>query len=701
MDLVASELDVLLGRIGDDALRADIHAQIERLRSKKRFGLVFEDHVPERVRLPHHPVRRGVSVVKRAETVNETAFLVENVSGGKATLALEQGGTELVAVEDLVVVAEFGDPIYPGLKQVGQVHSGRGPFHVVINAENHHALEALQFTHTGAVDCVYIDPPYNTGARDWKYDNRYVDENDGYRHSKWLAFMERRLRLAKLLLNPDSSVLIVTIDEKEYLRLGLLLEQIFSTARIQMVSAQINPANSARPGGFARNDEYLFFVMLGSAGPERLPLAREWVSAKGRTFTGKIRWDLLRRSGTGVRREDSPGGFYPIYVDPDGPRFHSIGEPLPKGVSDPPVVEGAVSVLPIRKDGSEGRWQVSPKVLRNYMKEGRVRIGGSVDTGFVIYYLKPGEFAKIQKGEYEVSGRNPDGSLIVGTTESNEVLTVPPTQWHVASHDATQYGSRLLASFLPGRKFPFPKSLYAVEDALRFFIASKPEAVVVDFFAGSGTTAHAVMRLNRQDGGSRRSIMITNNEVSAEEAAELREAGLSPGDPEWEAQGIYEFITRPRLEAAVTGKTPDGEPIAGEYKFIDEFPISEGFTENLAFFELMYLDPDDVELDLAFESVAPLLWIRAGSQGPLIASRVNDEGKLLPYATTPRYGVLFDTDRWRSFVNDLDSSVSTVFVVTDSPTVFTGIVAELPAGVEAVRLYENYLATFAINYRRP
>ncbi|MDQ4144312.1 MAG: site-specific DNA-methyltransferase, partial [Actinomycetota bacterium] len=269
------------------------------------------------------------------------------------------------------------------------------------------------------------------------------------------------------------------------------------------------------------------------------------------------------------------------------------------------------------------------------------------------------------------------------------------------SHDATQYGSRLLASFLPGRKFPFPKSLYAVEDALRFFIASKPEAVVVDFFAGSGTTAHAVMRLNRQDGGSRRSIMITNNEVSAEEAAELREAGLSPGDPEWEAQGIYEFITRPRLEAAVTGKTPDGEPIAGEYKFIDEFPISEGFTENLAFFELMYLDPDDVELDLAFESVAPLLWIRAGSQGPLIASRVNDEGKLLPYATTPRYGVLFDTDRWRSFVNDLDSSVSTVFVVTDSPTVFTGIVAELPAGVEAVRLYENYLATFAINYRRP
>ena len=100
---------------------------------------------------------------------------------------------------------------------------GDKPAHIVINAENHHALEALQFTHAGRVDCIYIDPPYNSGARDWKYDNDYVDAEDAYRHSKWLAFMERRLKLAKQLLNPDDSVLIVTIDEKEYLRLGLLV----------------------------------------------------------------------------------------------------------------------------------------------------------------------------------------------------------------------------------------------------------------------------------------------------------------------------------------------------------------------------------------------------------------------------------------------------------------------------------------------
>ncbi len=92
------------------------------------------------------------------------------------------------------------------------------------------------FTHAGKVDCIYIDPPYNSGARDWKYNNDYVDDTDAYRHSKWLAFMERRLKLAKELLNPDDSVLIVTIDEKEYLRLGLLLEQTFPAARIQMVT---------------------------------------------------------------------------------------------------------------------------------------------------------------------------------------------------------------------------------------------------------------------------------------------------------------------------------------------------------------------------------------------------------------------------------------------------------------------------------
>ena len=164
-----------------------------------------------------------------------------------------------------MVVAEFGEPVYPGLTSVGSIQRGGDkPAHVVINAENHHALEMLQFTHAGKVDCIYIDPPYNTGAKDWKYDNDYVDGDDAYRHSKWLAFMERRLLLAKQLLNPDDSVLIVTIDEKEYLRLGLLLRADVSEARR---SDGDDRHQSGRHGvdriEFTRVDEYIFFVLLG------------------------------------------------------------------------------------------------------------------------------------------------------------------------------------------------------------------------------------------------------------------------------------------------------------------------------------------------------------------------------------------------------------------------------------------------------
>lgn len=135
--------------------------------------------------------------------------------------------TQSVALDDLVVVAEFRDTIYPGLVSTGKVErDGNKPFHTVINGENYHVLKALTYTHLGKVDVIYIDPPYNSRAKDWKYNNDYVEPDDLYRHSKWLAMMERRILVAKDLLNPTDSVLIVTIDENEYLRLGLLLKAV-------------------------------------------------------------------------------------------------------------------------------------------------------------------------------------------------------------------------------------------------------------------------------------------------------------------------------------------------------------------------------------------------------------------------------------------------------------------------------------------
>ena len=183
---MADELDVLLDKVGDASLRAQLRGEIDKVRAKRTFGLVFESHLPERVRLPEHPVRRGTKVVRRADKHGDT-MKVTAVRRNQATVELPEGGSESIPLDDLVVVAEFGEPVYPGLTRLGSIdRGGDKPAHLVINTENHHALEMLQFTHAGTVDCIYIDPPYNTGAKDWKYDNNYVDGEDPYRHSKYV-----------------------------------------------------------------------------------------------------------------------------------------------------------------------------------------------------------------------------------------------------------------------------------------------------------------------------------------------------------------------------------------------------------------------------------------------------------------------------------------------------------------------------------
>lgn len=338
-------------------------------------------------------------------------------------------------------------------------------------------------------------------------------------------------------------------------------------------------------------------------------------------------------------------------------------------------------------------WALTREEFERRLANGYVRLGRHQPDGpqeYVISYLRTGPIADIEEGRAIVSGRNEDGSVIARYPEGKRRM--PLTQWDFPSHDAQRYGTSLVNALIPGQRFPFPKSLYAVEDAVRIAVGDKPDAVVLDFFGGSGTTSHAVARLNRQDGGRRQSIVVTNNEVSAAEADALRKAGHRPGDPEWEALGIFEHITRPRVTAAVTGQTPAGEPVKGDYKFTDEFPMAEGFEENVEFLELTYLDPDDVELDLAFASVAPLLWLRAGGVGSVIEDRGS-----APFAWTERYGVLFDPDRWRGFVEGLPPTATTAFVVTDSPALFAGVAAELPGHLDVVRLYENYLSTFRIN----
>ena len=231
---------------------------------------------------------------------------------------------------------------------------------------------------------------------------------------------------------------------------------------------------------------------------------------------------------------------------------------------------------------------------------------------------------------------------------------------------------------------------------LRFYLSDSPDAIVLDYFAGSGTTAHAVMRLNRADGGRRQCISITNNEVSLQDEQELYGQGHRPGDAEWESRGICEHITKPRLKAAMTGLAPDGQPIEGLYEYTDEFPYADGFNENAEFFTMTYVAPRAVAHNRSFEAIAPLLWLKAGSRGRRIESAAED------FEVADTYAVLFDLDASRDFLAAVAKAdeVRTAFIVTDDFRAFQMICRELPASVESVRLYESYLTNFTINTGR-
>lgn len=687
-------------------LGADLDREFKILSSRLPFGLNFERHSPEAVELPLRAIRKGDKVrvlPERGSTKkgDQRLWQIKSIhkAGDRKAAALElleaeELQTQTVALDDLVVVAEFRDTIYPGLVSTGKVQRGKDdkPNHTVINGENYHVLKALTYTHRGKVDAIYIDPPYNTGAKDWKYNNDYVEGDDLYRHSKWLAFMERRLLIAKELLNPADSVLIVTIDEKEYLRLGMLLEQTFPEGRIQMISSVINPKGTARANEFSRIDEYIYFVTLGNA--RLIRWSRDMLTDRDYSLDEDVRWRGLARTGRKGLRPHNPGSWYPIYIKTDGSGIHSVGATVPLDAINPiDVPMNTFAVWPPSTDGQQYSWSVIPETLRTLISRGAVRLG-RVDIArksVPIYYLSFNLLQRIDDGDIKVIGQAADGSLEIAYAEGSR-STAPKTVWHTTSHDAGSHGTNIIRALLPLRRFPFPKSLYAVEDALRFFIKEKPAAVVLDFFSGSGTTAHAVMRLNRQDSGRRQCISVTNNEVAAGEQKALREQGLRPGDDAWEQYGICDYITKPRVLAAIVGMTPEGEPIKGNYKFIDEFPMAEGFEENAEFFTLTYETPVSISQNRAFSRIAPLLWLRAGSRGHRI-DKIPEAG----WEVADAYGLLVDVDAATPFCKAVNNAkdLRVAYIVTDDDRRFQAIAHRLPDGVEPVRLYESYLTNFS------
>ena len=635
----------LIAQIKDDDLRSRIDAELKRLLKQKKFGLVFEDHMPE---------------------------------------GLNEG------------------PIYPTLRIMDQVlHApDKDLWHALIEADNYYALQLLAYLYPGMVDCIYIDPPYNTGDKSWKYNNNYVDSSDSFRHSKWLSMMKKRLVLAKKLLNPKDSVLIVTIDEKEYLRLGCLLEELFPEANIQMISSVINPAGVSRGGEFARTDEYIYIVMLGKMSPQPLPLSDDWRGKIKGGYKDKLRWNGLMRSGTNARREDRPNLFYPIYVSNDGHHINKIGNSIPLNRNRNEVESHieSVTIWPIRSDGSEGNWQISQERLAFLYQKGYVRLGSFTENGMSFSYLKSGEATKVDEGKFPIIGHRDDGSIIVDESDY-EARFIPGTQWWITSHDATQLGTKLLNAII-GKRFDFPKSLYAVHDTIRFFVVNKPNALIVDFFAGSGTTLQAVNLLNAEDGGKRRCIMVTNNEVSEAEAKELKRKGYQPGDEEWERLGIARYVNWPRTVCSIEGHDVNGQPLKGEYLGTDKREMKEGFESNCVFFKLEFLDKTQVALGRQFRELLPMLWMKAGAFGqcPQLEKDGVPEMLVLP---ENHFAVLTDEKSFGQFVDEVDKheDITMIYLVVDSDMMYREMAKQFPKK-QTCQLYRDYLDNFRINVTR-
>lgn len=388
------------------------------------------------------------------------------------------------------------------------------PNHILIEGDNLEVLTTLAYTHAGKIDVIYIDPPYNTGAKNWKYNNDYVDNQDEYRHSKWLSFMNKRLRIAKSLLS-NEGIIIVTIDDYEIENLTLLMNQIYGEQnRLGTFIIKNNPSGRSTLTGVSVSHEYALFysrkqdVKLGRLPRDEKQLARY----KEKDKDGYYEWVNFRKHGG--YKEDAPSMYYPIYIKRNGSSFR-----IPKLKWDAPSKEYIVQETPSKdefisypndEEGRPRRWKWSLQRVKSDTSDVSIR--------------------KDRSGNY---------SVYIKSRMKDEGM-LPLTVWDDKKYSSTEYGTNLLSTIVGKKQFDYPKSLFAVIDCLKVGKAHK-KSVILDFFAGSGTTLHATMKLNAEDGGYRQCILVTNNESN-----------------------ICEEVTYVRNKKVIEGYiTPKGEAVPG------------------------------------------------------------------------------------------------------------------------------------------
>jgi adenine-specific DNA-methyltransferase len=390
------------------------------------------------------------------------------------------------------------------------------PNHVLIEGDNLEALTTLAYTHAGKIDVIYIDPPYNTGAKNWKYNNNFVDNEDDFRHSKWLSWIKRRLVIARKLLR-DTGIIVVTIDDYEFAQLKLVMDDVFRPHNyLATVVIKNNPSGRSTVRGFSINHEYaLFYSKSGKSSVGYLSHNEEQKSRYSeKDDNGYFEWENFRKNGTDSDRKDRPKQFFPIIINTsdNSLRIPDLNwDDVKKEYLYAQIFNSnEFLLLPLTPDGNEKVWKYGLERTRQILDQILV---------------------KIKNGRYELYRKkylNTSGSL-------------PRTWWDKPEYSARDSGTRELSNiFGPTKVFDFPKAPEAVKDCLRA-ANLRSDNIILDFFAGSGTTLHAVMQLNAEDGGQRQCILVTNNE-----------------------NGICENVTYERNKRVINGYTkPNGDHVEG------------------------------------------------------------------------------------------------------------------------------------------
>lgn len=469
-----------------------------------------------------------------------------------------------------------------------------------------------------------------------------------------------------------------------------------------MVSTVINPKGNRRDNEFSRCEEYIFIVYLGNAcitsnGSNMLKESNDEAEQEDKSVRLRA---LLRQASNHGKRTDRPNLFYPLLFDKESGKFvgHGRVPNIDENKDDYIPPEGTVAMWPIGSNGTELTWNLQPETLMEKHRQHFLSFGkwdGEKRTG---YYLSEGQEENFKNGLYNVVGQDDDGAYIIELKSTDDRDVRPFTIWNKKSHSASEYGTSLLNNIFGGRIFSFPKSVYAVQDTVRFFVANKPNALIIDFFAGSGTTLHAVNLLNAEDGGSRRCIMVTNNEVSADEAKALSDSGYHPGDEEWEKLGIARYVTWPRTVCSIEGHDVKGNHLKGNYLGSDK-PMADGFKANAAFFKLGFLDKTSVALGRQFKEMLPTLWMKAGAIGvcPTVSEDIPDM-LILP---ENKFAVLIDEMSYMTFEKQIAEhpEIKTIYIVTDSEPGYREMIAAFE-GKNTYQLYRDYLDNFRINTGR-